>query len=241
MTISVFKTAIYSVPTITCFLKSRTSIYVAVLWSPQASKEGKSQTLIQENSSLENESTVLPHDRVGSDFFWLQTQTAEATSGHPKADELEDEESFLYGKEVAERRDKSGVALFPEFSQNDRNSKPQDTTLADKQRAQTPFSNSGSQRPVSVNLERREYAKVKDIINRQSSAEVRNTVSPASGFPAGTAVNSTMPPMKTSNIQQALESLQSLIKGVSPVCVSSIFPCFVISYFHSICHILESL
>lgn len=214
---------------------------MAVLWSPQASKEGKSQNLIQENSLLENESTVLPHDRVGSDFFWLQTQTAEATSGHPKADELEDEESFLYGKEVTERRDKSGVALFPEFSQHDRNSKPQDTTLADKQRAQTPFSNSGSQRPVSVNLERREYAKVKDIMNRQSSAEVRNTVSPASGFPAGTAVNSTMPPMKTSNIQQALESLQSLIKGVSPVCVSSIFPCFVISHFHSICHILESL
>nr|XP_046258859.1 uncharacterized protein DDB_G0287625 isoform X2 [Scatophagus argus] len=75
----------------------------------------------QENStSLENDSMLLPHDRVGSDFSWLQVRSQD-DSMVLKADEFEDEESFLYGngdiegkqgttKEKQAKRDGSGTS-----------------------------------------------------------------------------------------------------------------------------------
>ncbi|XP_056903028.1 uncharacterized protein si:ch211-195b21.5 isoform X2 [Takifugu flavidus] len=45
---------------------------------------------------------TLPHDRVGSDFFWLQAPN-QKDSGVHKDEALEAEESFLYGKEAASR------------------------------------------------------------------------------------------------------------------------------------------
>lgn len=51
-------------------------------------------------SMLEKESMLLPHERVGGDFSWLQGQSQE-DAAYQKANELEDEESFLYGNEPA--------------------------------------------------------------------------------------------------------------------------------------------
>ncbi|XP_029688345.1 uncharacterized protein isoform X2 [Takifugu rubripes] len=45
---------------------------------------------------------TLPHDRVGSDFFWLQAPN-QKDSGVHKDEALGAEESFLYGKEAASR------------------------------------------------------------------------------------------------------------------------------------------
>lgn len=70
------------------------------------------------STSLDNDSMLLPHDRVGSDFSWLQAQSQEDPVVE-KTDELDDEESFLYGNEDGggKRSCDKSTPLFPAFSQ----------------------------------------------------------------------------------------------------------------------------
>lgn len=49
-------------------------------------------------SIFSDNDSLLPHERGGSDFSWIQTQTQEDFLKQ-KATEIEDEESFLYGNE----------------------------------------------------------------------------------------------------------------------------------------------
>lgn len=69
-------------------------------------------------ASQENDSVLLPHERVGGDFSWLQGRSQEDLTVQ-RAKELDDEESFLYGSEETggKQDNKSPANLFAAFSQ----------------------------------------------------------------------------------------------------------------------------
>lgn len=50
----------------------------------------------EDQVTSEHDSMLLPHERVGIDFSWLQSSSLELSNDRP-TDDLEDEESFLYG------------------------------------------------------------------------------------------------------------------------------------------------
>ncbi|GAA6218664.1 uncharacterized protein LOC108895769 isoform X3 [Lates japonicus] len=197
----------------------------------------------QENSaSLETDSMLLPHDRVGSDFSWLQGQSQEDATVQ-KADELEDEESFLYGNEDTggKQLSKSSATLFAAFSQMAEQGKLQGmdvSALCSQQHRQTKSILSGpgnlldlkqhlqitSSRLASAKLDSTECEKIKNILKSQGTADISEIMVKKQGQkeekqpPALlgsnlTATNLAMPAMNNPNVQQALESLQSLIKA----------------------------
>ena len=77
---------------------------------------------------------VLPHDRVGSDFSWLQAQSQEDSAAQ-KVKELEDEESFLYGNEDdgGKQANKPSTALFAAYSQSGEHAKQQEVESSGSQ------------------------------------------------------------------------------------------------------------
>ncbi|XP_051279075.1 transcription initiation factor TFIID subunit 1 isoform X2 [Dicentrarchus labrax] len=188
------------------------------------------QHVSRENSiSLENDSMLLPHDRVGSDFSWLQVQSQEDSTVR-KADELEDEESFLYGNEDVEGKqaNKSSkikrTTIFTEFSQIGEHAKPQEMdSLALGSQQQQPLQMTSSSL-VSSNLDSSECEKIKNILESLGTADISEIVVKMQGqkegkhmFPAllgsdPTATGLVMPALSDPNVRQALESLQSLIK-----------------------------
>lgn len=198
-------------------------------------------------ASLENDSMLLPHDRVGSDFSWLQS-TKEEDSTDRKAEELEDEESFLYGNEGTGRKPttKSSTALFPVFSQTGEHSKlhKMDVSAPSSQQHNKSMSALGSfgdlldlkvplQMISSFNLDSGDYEKIRSILRSQGTADISNIMAKMQGekqpSPADpTAAAFALPAMKNPNVQQALESLQSLIKGDNPL-LNKRFNCLSIS------------
>lgn len=192
-----------------------------------------------EDSTLENDSMLLPHDRVGNDFSWLQAQSQEEPLVKKTA-EFDDEESFLYGNEdTGEKQSNSSTALFAAYSQN-REHNPQynktDVALNSQQHHQskTVFSNyrdplDSKQPPqigysgfTSANLDSSECEKIKHILKSLGTADISEimgqkevkqpSLSQLSGSETAAAALG-LPALSNPNVRQALESLQSLIKG----------------------------
>lgn len=200
----------------------------------------------ESSASLENDSMLLPHDRVGSDFSWLQAQSQE-DSAVQKADELEDEESFLYGNEDigAKQANKSSTILFEAFSQLGEHAKPMEMdnpALGDQHYQNTSiFSSFGdivdlkqpfqmtSSSLASASLDSSECEKIKNILKSLGTANIseimvkmkgqkeEKQLSPALLSSEPTAAGLALPALSNPNVRQALESLQSLIKGENPV------------------------
>lgn len=200
----------------------------------------------QENStSLENDSMLLPHDRVGSDFSWLQTQSQEDTVVR-KTDEFDDEESFLYGNEdTGEKQSKkNSTALFAAYSQIGEYVKPQHNkmescALDSQQHHQNNslFSNFGDlldlKQPLQIsssslasNLDSSECEKIKNILKNLGTVDISEIMGKMQGqkegkqlspaqFPGSDPAEAALglPALSNPNVRQALESLQSLIKG----------------------------
>ncbi|KAI3363496.1 hypothetical protein L3Q82_011576 [Scortum barcoo] len=197
----------------------------------------------QENSALlENDSMVLPHDRVGNDFSWLQAQSQEDSTVQ-KADELEDEESFLYGNEDigGKQTNKSSTMLFKAFSQIGEQATPQerDSPALGSQCHQTDSMFSGfgdhtdpkqplqmtSSSLASANLDSSECEKIKNILKSLGTTNIseimvtmkgqkeEKQLSPAPVSSDPTAAGLALPVLSNPNVRQALESLQSLIKA----------------------------
>lgn len=170
-------------------------------------------------TSMESDSMLLPHERVGSDFSWLNDNGQENLSVQ-KASELEDEESFLYGAEPpqngghvkVDKNNFSGVgrhqntSLFSGLNNLVDPKPPQQISLS-------TFS--------SVSLDSIECEKIKNILSSLGGksdigkmlmkTQGQKEGSEASGaiFSSDTAAETLSNP----NVRKALESLQSLIKG----------------------------
>lgn len=227
---------------------------IILISSLQASDESKKVEYVseeqhdsQENStSLENDSMLLPHDRVGSDFSWLQVQSQEDTVVRKTA-EFDDEESFLYGNEDTGEK-QSNTALFAAYSQIGEHVKPQhnkmESCALDSQHHQNKsiFSNCGdlldSKQPLqisssglaSANLDSSECEKIKNILKSLGTVDIREIMGKMQGQKEGKHLSPAQPPgpdpavaavglpaLSNPNVRQALESLQSLIKGINLV------------------------
>lgn len=196
----------------------------------------------QENStSLENDSMLLPHDRVGSDFSWLQAQSQE-DSDVWKANELEDEESFLYGNEDigGKQANKSSTSLFAAFARIGENAKLQEMDSQMHHQNKSIFSGFGDlldlKQPIqmtssslaSANLDSSECEKIRNILKSLGTTDISNIMGNMQGQNEGkqpspallgsdpTAAGLALPALSNSNVRQSLESLQSLIKGEDP-------------------------
>lgn len=152
------------------------------------------------SSSVENDSMLLPHERVISDFSWLHDKSQEEISIQ-KAREFEDEESFLYGTETS--------SLLGEYA----------THLVDtKQPHQMEISTFAPDC-----LDKMECEKIKNILNSLSGTSdigrmMVQTQEPREGnkvFPTVLSSDTAMATLKNPNVHKALESLQSLIKGTT--------------------------
>lgn len=189
----------------------------------------------ENSTSLENDSMVLPHDRVGSDFSWLQVQSQE-DSAVLKADVLEDEESFLYGNEDTRGKEakKSSTTLFTPFPGIGELAKPRAMAHSGSQHHQkSRFSTFGgpldlkqpqmtSPSVASANLDSIEYEKIRNILESLGKADVSEIMDKMQGLkegkqpsPARPAAALALPALSHPNVRHALESLQSLIKGQS--------------------------
>ncbi|XP_010779587.1 zinc finger protein 318-like [Notothenia coriiceps] len=174
---------------------------------------------------------LLPHDRVGSDFSWLQAQSQQE-SAVLKAEELEDEESFLYGNEDTgeKKTNKSSTTLFAAY-------KPQGMDSSGSQQNKPIFSSFGdmldlkqtlqrtSSSVASASLDSSECEKIKNILKSLDTVDVGKIMgkmqgqkvekqrSPAPSSSEQTAAALTLPELGNPNVRQALQSLQSLIKA----------------------------
>ena len=207
---------------------------MVVFSSVQASDENRKVQCVaneqhssqDDSTSVENDSMLLPHDRVGSDFSWLQAQSQEDFTAQ-KADELDDEESFLYGNEdTGGKQDHiTSTTPFSAFSQTAPSSQQSIfSSFGDRLDLKQPL-----QITSSINLDNSEFEKIKNILKSQGTANINQIVvkmqgqkeekqlSPVLLGSDQTAASLTMQAMKNSNVQQALQSLQSLIKGENPI------------------------
>lgn len=228
---------------------------IVVIPSVQASNESKKEKCLpeeprhqhqdsQEDSrTLENDSMLLPHDRVGSDFSWLQVPSQE-NSTVQKANELEDEESFLYGNEdTGQQLSKSFPAAFSQIGKHGKLQQMNSLALSSQQHHQNKSSFSNfrdllalkqpfeltSSSIASANLDSSESEKIKNILKSLGTADINEIVVKVQGPKEGkqshpallgldpTAVGLALPALSDPNVRQALESLQSLIKGENPI------------------------
>ncbi|XP_036979264.1 uncharacterized protein si:ch211-195b21.5 isoform X1 [Acanthopagrus latus] len=197
---------------------------------------------LDSSTSLENDNMLLPHDRVGSDFSWLQARSREDPTVQ-KADELEDEESFLYGSEDIGKKqtDNSSATLFAAFSQIGEREKPREMeslVLGSQQHHQNKFINSSCKdlidlkQPLqinslsltSANLDSSECEKIKNILKSLGTADISEIMvkmqeqeakqlSAALLSSDSTAASLALPALSDPKVRQSLESLQSLIKA----------------------------
>lgn len=163
-------------------------------------------------SMLEKESMLLPHERVGGDFSWLQGQSQE-DAAYQKANELEDEESFLYGNEPASQINEKAKLQKESSSLSTRCGHLLDPNQSLQLASSTL---------VHSNLDNMEYEKIKTILKSLgSSSEIKvKTQGQNEQESSPTLVNSdkaaatlALPALNNPNVRQALESLQSLIKA----------------------------
>ncbi|XP_013858032.1 uncharacterized protein si:ch211-195b21.5 [Austrofundulus limnaeus] len=144
--------------------------------------------------SLENDSMLLPHERVVSDFSWLNEKSQEEIS-ILKAKEFEEEESFLYGTETSSLLG-GHAKLLVDMKQP-------------HQMALSTF--------ASASLDKMECEKIKNILNSlgetsnkgKMMVQTRRQNEGSEAFPAVLTSDTTMARL---NNLKALESLQSLIK-----------------------------
>lgn len=178
---------------------------------------------------------LLPHDRVGSDFSWLQAESQQE-SAVVNAEELEDEESFLYGNEDTgeKQTNKSSTTLFAAY-------KPQGMDSSGSQQNKPIFSSFGdmldlkqtlqmtSSSVASASLDSSECEKIKNILKSLDTVDVGKIMgkmqgqkvekqrSPAPSSSERTAAALALPELSNPNVRKALQSLQSLIKGKNTV------------------------
>lgn len=229
---------------------------IVVIPSVQASNESKKEKCLpeeprhqhqdsQEDSrTLENDSMLLPHDRVGSDFSWLQVPSQE------KANELEDEESFLYGNEdTGQQSSKSFSAAFSQIGEHGKLEEMNSLALSSQQHQQNKSSFSNfrdllalkqpfeltSSSIASANLDSSESEKIKNVLKSLGTADISEIMVKVQGPKEGkqshpalpgldpTAVGLALPALRDPNVRQALESLQSLIKGDNPILDKRLF------------------
>ena len=205
-----------------------------------------------------NDSMLLPHERVGNDFSWLQATTEEETK---KEVEVEDEESFLYGNGNDSQRQPSSSLEFAEQSQPMAPSatyqgqvetshagqhyslsqplfrnlgellgdlKPHGQGAASTPTVKTEYTGQqpdssplpdvkevekikNMMKHIGLNLGTSDISKIMSKLQEQKEAKL-----PSPALPAETGkqeVKVTIPAFGTPNVQQALVSLQSLIKG----------------------------
>lgn len=213
-----------------------------VFFLAQASSDSKTQSLSdvhihkkqdnQENlTTLDNDSMLLPHDRIVSDFSWLHA-SHEKESTFKAAHEFEDEELFLYGNyDTTQQISKAPSADFYQNggqSKQDLNICPAQTQKQDKPTLgslgdflpKQPFQVTSSSFASSY-LDSSECEKLKNIlksVNLASETE-RNTQRAREEkhlypVPHGSESEPVpKPAVKETNVLQALESLQSLFKG----------------------------
>lgn len=175
----------------------------------------------QDNATLlESDSMLLPHERVGSDFSWLKDKSQEDLSVQ-KVNELEDEESFLYGAEASsqngghvrvEKMNCSTVgghhnrSLLSGFSNQLDPKSPQQVALS-------AFS--------SISLDNMECEKIKNILNNLGgTSDIGKMLMKTQGQQEGSDPSPALFGSETAaatlsnpNVRKALESLQSLIKA----------------------------
>ncbi|XP_061767064.1 uncharacterized protein si:ch211-195b21.5 isoform X4 [Nerophis ophidion] len=179
---------------------------------------------METSTSSENESMVLPHDRVGSDFSWLQPQSQMST----RADEYEDEESFLYGNEDA--TDKISATLPTGDLVKPDGDKMKSCNLGSEWHFgnKSNFSISGGQLYPSQafpSLDNKECEKLKNILKGLHKTESNNSTEKTACHTEGKPLISAqtlssvplvalsgLPPQHKHNLRQAFKSLQSLIK-----------------------------
>lgn len=186
----------------------------------------------QENlTTLDNDSMLLPHDRIVSDFSWLHA-SHEKESSFKAAHELEDEELFLYGNyDTTQQSSKTPSTDFYQNGgqskqelniftpQTQKQDKPTLGSLGDFVPKQPPQVTSSSF--ASSYLDSSECEKLKNILksvnlasgtdrNAQQSREEKHLYPVPHGSDYEPAPK---PAVKETNVLQALESLQSLIKG----------------------------
>ncbi|XP_077351339.1 uncharacterized protein LOC144001149 isoform X2 [Festucalex cinctus] len=164
----------------------------------------------QHDTSLENDSMLLPHDRVGSDFSWLQPKSQTAS----KADRVEDEEWFLYGDENSPKKTlplMTNELVQPkcdEMKTCDLGSQQQNH---DKSNFRVLDGLSSSQ--VFANLDNNECEKIKKILNNLGKTNNSEKPLPSEPSPSSAAASLGLISSHTPNVRHALESLQSLIKA----------------------------
>lgn len=153
----------------------------------------------QDSLSLrERESMLLPHERVGGDFSWLQGMREEESSDR-KATELEDEESFLYGDEALYQiKEKEAKSPFPTGFGH----------LLDPKILQPASLALAHSSPASMDC-----GNVKTMLKSWGSTNEQKEASPAFISSDKTVASLALPALKNPNVRQALESLQSLIQG----------------------------
>lgn len=180
---------------------------------------------------------LLPHDRVVSDFSWLHAPHQE-DSTVKTAHELEDEELFLYGDEDAGlQTNKTSSADCSQIggrgTQHEMNSLAPRTHQEDKP-VFSSFEDLLLKQPFQMaslglasGLDSSDSEKLKKILKSVRSADTSETERNAQGpkeekhsYPLSSnskSVGSALPALSDPNVRQALESLQSLIKGESPL------------------------
>lgn len=211
----------------------------------QASGESKTQSLPdvrahkrQDNQEkltpVDNDSMLLPHDRVVSDFSWLHA-SYEKESTFKAAQELDDEELFLYGNyDTAQPMSKSSTA---DLYQNGGQRKQEPSSLTPRTHRQekptlVPTQSLGDfalapppqvapSSSVASFLDSGECEKLKKILQSVNLAseperipqwprEEKRLRPVAHRSDSDSAAK---PAVKEANVLQALESLQSLLQG----------------------------
>uniref|UniRef100_A0A1A8IZS6 C2H2-type domain-containing protein n=1 Tax=Nothobranchius kuhntae TaxID=321403 RepID=A0A1A8IZS6_NOTKU len=148
-------------------------------------------------TTLENDSILLPHERVVGDFSWLQEKSQEEISVL-KAKEFEEEESFLYGS--------GGYLQTEEHAKHLGAQEP-------LQMASSAFAN--------ASLDKLEFDKIKKILDSLGGTSdigkmVMNTQMIKEGseaFPAILNSDVAVETLKNPSVRKSLESLQSLIRA----------------------------
>lgn len=162
------------------------------------------QAAVEKNLlTQENDNTLLPHERVGSDFSWLQGHSEEEASIQ-KAKELEEEESFLYGNPL--------TSQTPQF-------KPTFMSSRNFSNYKQPFP-THLLASASSCLDSMEFEKVKNILkslgassdmSEHTETVQRQREQCAARHSSESTAQQNLPALGNRDVQHALESLQSLI------------------------------
>ncbi|XP_061645580.1 serine/arginine repetitive matrix protein 2 isoform X2 [Phyllopteryx taeniolatus] len=203
------------------------SLKDAILTIEASNKSNKLQCLYNKqqhdtlatSTSLENDSMLLPHDRVGSDFSWLQPQSQTAR----KADQCDDEELFLYGDEKATKEKvdygtsttcMTGELVQPKCDEIMTCEMGSLEPNCDKSNFRI-LNGLSSSSQVFANLDNNECEKIKNILNslgKKDSSVMEKQVS-SEPLSCLTTASLGLISSHSPNVQQALESLRSLIKA----------------------------